>query len=56
MYQEGLLEMIDSNPYGLDLNLDSRKFARIVGFESQVKNKKKRQRPWIQNGYNLEKK
>ena len=25
--------MVDLNPYGLDLNLDSREFARIIGFE-----------------------
>ena len=37
--QEGLLEELDSNPYGLDSNLNFKKFAQTVGFESQVKKK-----------------
>ena len=35
--QEGLLEEVDSNPYGLDSNVGSNKFARTAWIQISIK-------------------
>ena len=35
--QKGLLKEVDSNPYGLDANLDSNKFARKAWIRISIK-------------------